>query len=364
MAGSKAVFLAGPVVRWFALFLVFSILLPVTPSYPHDNIGSVSNAIVTVKESRVNYFLSVPPIMRAAMEQAGLFEEKDITEYILSRLDVSSANNKCKLISSGAPEPQASGNFISHLVFDCKEPIEDLMISSALFYDIDQEHIQFFRLVGQSSLEDSIVEAVLTKNNPVFKVSNVHSSFFSVFSKAYGFFRLGVEHILEGYDHIVFLLCVILFASSIIETIKIVTSFTVAHSVTLGLAYMGVISLSMNIVEPLIALTIVYVALENYFSKKLSGKRWLLVFVFGLVHGMGFVDILKEITVSKNELLIALFSFNAGIEAGQVMIVVFFFAIILYLKRYSWTPAFLRWSSVTMGLTGMIWFVQRIIGII
>jgi hypothetical protein len=136
----------------------------------------------------------------------------------------------------------------------------------------------------------------------------------------------------------------------------------VAHSVTLGLAYMGVIAISMSIVEPLIALTIVYVGFENYFSKRVSGKRWLLVFVFGLIHGLGFVGVIKGITVSEHELLVALFSFNVGIEVGQIMIVIFFFTIVLYLRRFSWTPVFLRWSSVAMGLTGMIWFAQRVSG--
>ncbi|HEB73299.1 MAG TPA: HupE/UreJ family protein [Nitrospirae bacterium] len=368
MAGSKAMaptgpFMAAAFFRRFAALLAFSCaLFPASPSYSHDSIGSVSNVIATVRGSRLDYFLNVPSIMRVAMEQVGLIEEKRITQYITSRLHVSTSSHECQIISFDAPAPQPSGNFIIHLVFDCHEPINDLRLSSALFYDIDQKHIQFFRLAGYSNPREPISETILTQSNHLFKTSDVRSSVFSIFSKVYSYFQLGVQHILGGYDHILFLLCVILFAPSLIETIKIVTSFTVAHSVTLGLAYMGVISLSTNIVEPLIALTIVYVAFENYFSKSIPGKRWLLVLFFGLIHGLGFVDVLKGVTVSKNELLLALFSFNAGIEAGQVIIVVFFFAILTYLRRYSWTPVFLRWSSVTMGLTGMIWFLQRTIG--
>ncbi|VAX24438.1 hypothetical protein MNBD_NITROSPINAE04-1934 [hydrothermal vent metagenome] len=369
MAGSKAMalmtgpFLAEAFFRRFAALLAFvCVLFPASPSYSHDSIGSVSDAIVRVDGSQLDYFLSVPSVLRSAMESAGLVEEKRIAEYINKRLIVSTSGHRCRLASSSAPQLQASGNLIIHLMFACKEPIVDLTISSALFYDFDQKHIQFFRLVGDSNPRDSIDEAILTRSNHLFQTSDVSSSVFSIFSKAYSYFHLGVQHILTGYDHILFLLCVILFAPSLVETIKIVTSFTVAHSVTLGLAYMGVISLSTNIVEPLIALTIVYVAFENYFLKSVPGRRWLLVLFFGLIHGLGFVDVLKGVTVSKNELLLALFSFNVGIEAGQLMIVVFFFTILVYLRRYSWTPVFLRWSSVTMGLAGMIWFLQRTIG--
>jgi len=367
MAGFKTIssaapFLAAPFFRRFTLFLAFCILFLASASYSHESIGSVSNVIARVSGSRLDYFLSVPLIMRTAMEGAGIVEDKRIMQYITSRLHVSTSGHECRLIPPNAPESQPSGNLIIQLVFACREPITDLTISSALFYDIDQKHIQFFKLARYLNPRDSIDEAILTQSNNVFKTSDVSSSIFLVFSKAYSFFRLGVEHILQGYDHILFLLCVILFAPTIIETVKLVTSFTIAHSITLGLAFLGVISLSTTIVEPLIALTIVYVAFENYYAQRTPGKRWLLVLFFGLIHGLGFVDVLKGVAVSKNELLLALFSFNVGIEAGQLLIVVFFFSILIYLRRYSWTPVFLRWSSVTMGLAGMIWFLQRTIG--
>jgi hydrogenase/urease accessory protein HupE len=134
------------------------------------------------------------------------------------------------------------------------------------------------------------------------------------------FFAAGVEHIMTGYDHLCFLLAVILWASRAWPVIKIVTAFTVSHSITLSLAALGVVNLPSAWVEIAIALSIIYVALENFFTRKIDG-RWRDTFMFGFIHGFGFASGLIELGVPQRAVVPALASFNIGVEVGQIGVV-------------------------------------------
>ena len=140
-------------------------------------------------------------------------------------------------------------------------------------------------------------------------------------SSPIAFFRLGVEHILTGYDHILFLFALILRGGRLRSLLGIVTAFTVAHSITLALAVLGVVVVPSRIVEPVIALSIAYVALENIFRRRAASGRWVVSFVFGLVHGFGFAGALLELGLPPSGLIGSLVFFNLGVEAGQAMIV-------------------------------------------
>jgi hydrogenase/urease accessory protein HupE len=175
------------------------------------------------------------------------------------------------------------------------------------------------------------------------------------------FLFLGVEHILTGYDHLVFLFALLLAGGSLVSAGKIITSFTLAHSITLALATMNVIRLPASIVEPLIAISIVYVGVENLLRRDVR-RRWLVTFAFGLVHGFGFASVLRELGVGAGGtgLLMPLFSFNLGVELGQLVIAGLAFPLIWRL-RYS--PTFLaRYApacSVLIILAGGYWFIER-----
>src|ERR1041385_4842529 len=125
------------------------------------------------------------------------------------------------------------------------------------------------------------------------------------------FLTLGIEHILTGYDHLALLLAVLLTGGSLLSNARIITSFTIAHSLTLALATFGVITLPATIVEPLIAASIVFVGIENLVRRQLA-KRWLITFGFGLVHGLGFASILRELGIGAMGIpgAIPLVSFN------------------------------------------------------
>lgn len=135
------------------------------------------------------------------------------------------------------------------------------------------------------------------------------------------FFAAGVEHIMTGYDHLCFLLAVVLWATRVWPVVKIVTAFTVSHSVTLSLAALQLVDLPSFWVEIAIALSIIYVAVENFFTRKTDG-RWRDTFAFGFIHGFGFASGLIELGVPQRAIVPALASFNLGVEAGQIGVVI------------------------------------------
>jgi hydrogenase/urease accessory protein HupE len=175
------------------------------------------------------------------------------------------------------------------------------------------------------------------------------------------FLFLGVEHILTGYDHLVFLLALLLAGGSLLSAGKIITSFTLAHSITLALATLNVVRLPASIVEPLIAISIVYVGVENLLRRGVR-RRWLVTFAFGLVHGFGFASVLRDLGVGLGGggLLMPLFSFNLGVEVGQLVIAALTFPLIRQLRH---SPAFIaRYApacSVMIILAGGYWFIER-----
>ena len=130
----------------------------------------------------------------------------------------------------------------------------------------------------------------------------------------------GIEHIFLGYDHVAFLVAIVLWARRLWPVIKIVTAFTVAHSITLSLAALQIVVIPSAIVEPAIAASIVYVAIENFFSRNVD-KRWRDTFAFGLIHGFGFASALQEFGLPRGAVVPALGAFNIGVEVGQVAIV-------------------------------------------
>jgi hydrogenase/urease accessory protein HupE len=171
------------------------------------------------------------------------------------------------------------------------------------------------------------------------------------------FTRLGVEHIFTGYDHLAFLLGLLVATTSIGSLIRIITSFTIAHSITLALATFNVVILPTRLTESLIAASIGYVAAENLLDFR-AMKRYYITFLFGLVHGFGFSNVLREMDLPKSSLALSLFSFNAGVEIGQVTFVVLIFPLVQDLVSSGWKrlkPA----VSIGVACLAVYWFVQR-----
>jgi hydrogenase/urease accessory protein HupE len=174
------------------------------------------------------------------------------------------------------------------------------------------------------------------------------------------FVLMGAEHILSGPDHLLFLIALLALSRSLWSTVKIVTGFTVAHSITLSLATLGWVELPSNIVEPFIAASIVWVAVENLIASQSDSRRWLLATSFGLVHGLGFASALLELGLPRGALVPALIGFNVGVEIGQLL----FVAIAVPLITWASRPGRLEWLPKAMSLGaagfGMVWLIQRV----
>lgn len=191
--------------------------------------------------------------------------------------------------------------------------------------------------------------------------------------------KQGVLHIWIGIDHILFLLALIFptvlrlengswqsvngFRRSFLNLLKIVTVFTIAHSITLLLAAIGIINLSSRFVESMIALSIILVALNNITRKVRGGSLWVILFL-GLFHGLGFASVMGHLPFRVNSLLKSVISFNLGVEIGQIAIVAVIFPILFALRRHpSYVPVVLQGGSAVLILVSGYWFVQRALGL-
>jgi hydrogenase/urease accessory protein HupE len=175
------------------------------------------------------------------------------------------------------------------------------------------------------------------------------------------YLKLGFTHILpKGLDHILFVLGLFLLSRKARPLLLQVTSFTIAHTVTLALSIYGIISLPPSIVEPLIALSIVFVAVENVLTSELRPSRIALVFGFGLLHGLGFAGVLSELGIPRSEFLPALISFNLGVEAGQLTVIsLAFLAVGLFRNRAWYRQAVVVPASLLIAAMGIYWSIQR-----
>jgi hypothetical protein len=175
---------------------------------------------------------------------------------------------------------------------------------------------------------------------------------------------LGIQHIIPfGIDHILFLVGLCLLSTNIKTIFWQATAFTIAHSITLALSMKNIITLPAQIVEPIIVLSILFVAIENIILNGLKAWRILIVFLFGLIHGLGFASALNEIGLPRNKFLTSIFSFNLGVEIGQATIIglVFLFIILPAGKKLWYKKAVAYPLSAMIGLIAAYWTAQRII---
>jgi hydrogenase/urease accessory protein HupE len=178
----------------------------------------------------------------------------------------------------------------------------------------------------------------------------------------FSFVRMGVEHILAGYDHLLFLIGLVLVGGPARSLVAAITAFTVAHSLTLALAVLGVFAPSPSFIEPCIALSIAYVGIENWFVRDARG-RWKVAVLVGLVHGFGFAGALREVALPRSEIPGALFAFNFGVELGQIAVLGLVFPLVLAARsRAIWDRVGLRACTASIALAGLVWFVARVSG--
>jgi len=178
------------------------------------------------------------------------------------------------------------------------------------------------------------------------------------------FVAMGVEHIVGGVDHLLFLLALLALSRGVWPTVRIVTAFTVAHSVTLSLAALGLVDVPSQVVEPLIAASIVWVAVENLVAPTGTGRRWLIAAIFGLIHGLGFASALTELDLSRSAMVRALIGFNVGVELGQLAFIIVVLPPLAWASRPGHLPWLPQVLSVIVAAVGMVWLVARLVAVL
>jgi hypothetical protein len=294
----------------------------------------------------------------------------DIAAYALSRLDLSSEGKVCPLKAvQHLIDSHTDGTYeVLRFSASCAGPIRALKVAYSLFLDVDPQHRGLLNLAsgdrsttGVFSPERSTQTLVLAEPDKMREFGE--------------YLRNGIWHIWIGFDHILFLISLLLpavlelqegkwrpaarFKDALLDVLKIVTAFTLAHSLTLTLATLQVISLPSRWVESAIALSVIVAALNNLFPV-VRGRRWIAAFLFGLIHGFGFASVLTDLGLPNGVLVVALVGFNLGVEIGQLTIVTLFLPL-AYLMRSSWfyrRIAFAGGSTLIL-LLASIWLIER-----
>jgi hydrogenase/urease accessory protein HupE len=249
---------------------------------------------------------------------------------------------------------------VARFAWSCDEVGGDLVYRSTVLIDIDGAAKQVVLIAGGAKASQALLDASQTE----VRLTAPPPALLEVIGR---YVRAGIEHIFLGYDHIAFLIAVVLWARRLWPVIKIVTAFTLAHSITLSLAALKLVVIPGAIVEPAIAASIVFVAVENFFSRNVD-RRWRDTFAFGLIHGFGFASALQEFGLPRDAVVPALAAFNIGVEIGQVAIVSLVIPGLIGLDRvFARSPraaparaAPLVYAvSVVIAILGCYWILER-----
>ena len=285
------------------------------------------------------------------------FARVDLDQNLGERLlEIKADEQIVKLRNVTVQTPDASS---IHFILEFpNSPAAELHLSAVALEHLPRGHKQFLSV--RDSEGKLLAERMLSAESKDLTIA-LQTNSGSHSERFFRFLVLGIEHILTGYDHVAFLLAVLLTGGSLSSNARIITSFTIAHSLTLALATFGVVTLPAAIVEPLIAASIVFVGIENLVRRQLA-RRWLVTFGFGLIHGLGFASILRDLGIGAMGIqgAIPLLSFNLGVELAQLSIAALTLPLIWRLKH---RPAFMLKHvpalSLLITLAGIYWLLAR-----
>ena len=344
--------------RWMrALPAVVAVSLAFGAAIAHQG-GTTGHATVSVSGQSVRYALSLPT--------EGLGDAtrdlRELAAAVARHVVIEADGAACSGVPAGTRPPSAGRASIEVVVlYACAAPIRNLSIRDGIDALLGVDHhtiadIQWPGGTRQVIFEKGQRQASIAMTGEASPERGAVGQF--VF-----YLGLGVEHIIGGIDHLLFLAALLALARGVWQTVKIVTAFTVAHSITLSLAALGLVDVPASIVEPLIAASIIWVAVENLVAPAGVGRRWLVAGAFGLVHGLGFASALIELDLSRDALLRALVGFNVGVELGQLAFVAVFLPPFIWASRADRLPRLPQLLSVLVALVGAVWLVQRLFGL-
>jgi hydrogenase/urease accessory protein HupE len=293
----------------------------------------------------------VTPVSKAVFVE----HTEALARYLGARLVIRAQNTLCSSKPAKVDYAFLPEELVLKVDYDCSEPPERLTIDYLLFFDIDPTHRSLGRIILPSGEEQFLFDRTLTRLE--FEITRPQlQSRTALFGRV---FFLGVEHILIGYDHILFLLALLIVSVNFWQMVKVASAFTVAHSITLALAWYGVVDLPSPIVESIIALSIVYVAIDNIVRQHF-GQRWVLAGGFGLVHGLGFYSALRDLGLGKTDTATTLLAFNLGVESGQIAVIALVFWPLVWWRRQQWYRPSARACSLAILLVVSWWVIERV----
>lgn len=350
---------------------VFSLLailwlsnITIVPAAAHW--ADLAVADVTVAETDAQITLTVPTALIAFADDNGdeTLSQSEFEKYY-SQLEQHLSRNI--VLTNQVDEPGTftvtptmvtqSNDKATHSTFSLQYKWPTSLQGLTIRYSLFSPRLDQVQCLATITRGNHTRNVVFTPENNTLEIDSTlawHQQFLS-------FLKLGVEHIFTGYDHILFLVALLLPGGNLSQLLKIVTAFTIAHSLTLTLAALDIVALPTALVESIIALSIVYVAAENLWRRRMHHRPWL-TFGFGLIHGLGFATILQDLTQNQNNLLLSLTSFNLGVELGQVTVVLLVFYGLRFLQKRRGELIIRYGVSGLMVLMGNVWFVERTLG--
>ncbi len=328
-----------------------------TAGHAHTN-GTTGYAAITVEGATIRYALTLPldALPRGLDDVDGL--PTRVAEYVTLATD----GGACAPVPQPASPPMPGRENVEIVVlYACPEAPGELRVSDRLGAALGEGHHTIADVVWPGGRTQIVFESeaptATVAVGPGAAAQPTEVGTGSVFPT---YLLLGVEHIVLGFDHVLFVLALILGGGGLRAILLIVTAFTAAHSVTLALSVLGVFSIPGWIVEPMIALSIAFVAAENLFRRGRSlSHRWGIGFLFGLLHGFGFAGALKDVGLPTEGLIWPLVGFNLGVEAGQAAIVALMLPALAWLGRFTWRGAALRAASAGIMAVGVVLLVER-----
>jgi HupE / UreJ protein len=298
----------------------------------------------------------------------------EIVAYAFTHLKLAADGSPCPIkVMDHKIDNHSDGTYaVIFFAADCPKTPLSLEIDYTLFFDLDKEHKGLLNLQSDGKARSAIFSDSDRKQS--FQLSKP-----SKWKQFVDYLVEGIWHIWIGLDHILFLLSLLLpavlvwtadkwlaasrFGVAFLEVLKVVTAFTVAHSITLSLAALGIVQLPTWIAESAIAASVVVAALNNVVPI-FHGRRWVVAFLFGLIHGFGFANVLTELGLPESTLLIALVGFNLGVEIGQVAIVAVFLPLAFALREtWVYQRLVLVAGSLLIAVVAAAWLVERVFGL-
>ncbi|OCT12846.1 hypothetical protein A8709_21170 [Paenibacillus pectinilyticus] len=288
------------------------------------------------------------------------WETEDVQRLITEGLFVNSANvsEPATLLGVSMKQRENRSYMMIDLEYDFPATIHDYAINYDLFFDgLDPQHQNFAKIRYKGSSVDMVfnqdhrlvAEAAETSGSRSVKLPSWLVTIFE-------YIGIGIHHIWTGIDHLLFVTALIILPQRKRDYLKTLTAFTIGHSITLILASLKIVNIPVSVVEPLIALSIVYVAVENIWLRQIKW-RWALSLGFGLIHGLGFAEVLRDAFL--NHFMLSLFSFNVGVEIGQIGVLLVLLPIVVFASKWRNYRYALGIASGLIALMGAIWVVER-----